>query len=179
MNTTEEKIKEMVVEAVGVGMKPLAESINTRFDVVDARFDTVDKKFNEVDARFDVMDKKFEDIDVRFDRVDGKFDEVDKRFDIVDRKFDFVKLRFDSIDSQFQGISDDIRLMGQKIYDKIDENTDEVRRDFGALVEDVRDVIKAGSEQFNMGYERNGEAHDRFDSTLTRHDTRITSLERR
>ncbi|MEJ6513908.1 MAG: hypothetical protein QNL84_05280, partial [Acidimicrobiia bacterium] len=45
-----------------------------KFESIDARFDKVDAKFESIDARFDKVDAKFESIDARFDKVDAKFD---------------------------------------------------------------------------------------------------------
>ena len=41
-------------------------------ELLEERFDGVDRRFDEVDRRFDEVHRRFEQVDRRFDRVEGE-----------------------------------------------------------------------------------------------------------
>ncbi|MHA1584437.1 MAG: hypothetical protein ACTSWL_04225 [Promethearchaeota archaeon] len=104
------------VVATREDIKDLIQEMDKRFEVVDKRFEAMqkqmdkrfeamqkqmDKRFDAVDKRFEVVDKRFEamqkQMDKRFDAVDKRFDAVDKRFDIQDKNFDQINGKLDSL----------------------------------------------------------------------------------
>ena len=54
---------------IKAGQKALKELMEDRFDQVDKRFEQVDKRFEQVDKRFEQVDKRFEQVDKRFEQM--------------------------------------------------------------------------------------------------------------
>jgi chaperonin cofactor prefoldin len=59
----------------------LRTDMNTRFDLVDNRFDEVNQRFDLVDNRFDEVNQRFDRLETRFDGLESRFDRLETRFD--------------------------------------------------------------------------------------------------
>jgi uncharacterized coiled-coil protein SlyX len=72
----------------------LEQSMNRRFDQVDARFVQMDARFAQIDARFAQIDASS---DTRFAQIDRRFLQIDDRFTQVDGHILQVAARVDRL----------------------------------------------------------------------------------
>ena len=114
------------------GVEELAERMDERFDLVDARFELVDKRFDDVSAEFQRIDKRFDDVSAEFHRID--------------KRFDAVSAEFQRIDSRFQNVEADIR----EIRGDLESKTEKIRSELQSTSESLSGDIK--SMQRNMLY---------------------------
>lgn len=72
-------------------MVRVEEELKSQRELMEVKFDAVDRRFQAVDARFEAMDKRFEELihhmDKRFESTDRRFEAMDKRFDDMHESF--------------------------------------------------------------------------------------------
>ena len=54
--------------------------MEVRFEAVDRRFEAVDWRFEDVNTRFEDMNTRFEDMNTRFEDMNNRFGDMDRRF---------------------------------------------------------------------------------------------------
>lgn len=64
----------------------LRELMQVRFDAVDKQFEAVDRRFEEIDRRLDVIDARLEELSRRLDLVERRLDVVERRLDELDSR---------------------------------------------------------------------------------------------
>ena len=138
-----------IIEAlteIKIGQKALKELMNERFNQIDKRFEQVDKRFEQVDKRFEQVDKRFEQVDKRFEQVDKRFEQVNKRFEQVDKRFEQVDKRFEQMLNLVLSLFGSlmaliIAVLGYSIWDrrtvtkKVSKRVDKIEEDL-----DIKDI---------------------------------------
>ena len=61
--------------------------MEVRFEAVDRRFEAVDRRFEDVNTRFEDMNTRFEDMNARFGDTNNRFEDMNNRFGDMDRRF--------------------------------------------------------------------------------------------
>ena len=54
--------------------------MEVRFEAVDRRFEAVDRRFEDVNTRFEDMNTRFGDMNNRFEDMNNRFGDMDRRF---------------------------------------------------------------------------------------------------
>lgn len=97
-----ETIDEQLLER----MVRIEEELKSQRELMEIKFDAVDRRFEAVDARFEAQDARFVSINARFEAVDKRFESMDARFVSMDARFEDLihhsDRRFDDMHSSFR-----------------------------------------------------------------------------
>ena len=143
---------------------------DSKFEIIDKRFDEIDNKFEIIDKRFDEIDNKFEAIDNKFGEDDSKFASIDDKFDVVNQKIEDVKeeLRIEmkqEMNNMEKRILDQLFLFEQEYGTKIDAIFDAVTLELDKNLEKSVKIRKLDGRM------------DRCEATLFNHEKRISNFE--
>ena len=83
------------------------------------------------------LDQQFGGVNRRFEQVDQRFEQVDQHFVQIDQRFESIDRRFEGVDRQFA----DMRR-------EMSERSEEVKRHFGVLTEELRRQLQLVAEGF-------------------------------
>ena len=78
--------------------------MEVRFEAVDRRFEAVDRRFEEVNTRFEDMNTRFEDMNTRFEDMNTRFEDMNARFGDTNNRFEDMNNRFGDMDRRFSGM---------------------------------------------------------------------------
>jgi len=120
----EEGHKEILkrIDQLSADMRDGFRKVDIRFEKVDERFEKLEQK---MDERFEKIEQK---MDERFEKVDERFEKIEQK---MDERFEKVDDRFESMDKKFDGKI-------ENLSEKLDRNTEELRKDIANLRTDVR-----------------------------------------
>ncbi|NPV39691.1 hypothetical protein BREVNS_0083 [Brevinematales bacterium NS] len=71
------------LQALRNDLKTVVEVMNSRFEAIDKRFEDMNKRFEAIDKRFEDMNKRFEDMNKRFEDMNKRFEDINKRFTML------------------------------------------------------------------------------------------------
>ena len=112
----EEKVERKLMET-----QPIWSHIVSQFDVMNARFDSLDQqitvRFDSVDARLDRVEKRLDLIEVRLDRVEERLDRVEVRLDRVEERLGVVGVRLEKV----EGRLDQVEVRLEKVETRLDK----------------------------------------------------------
>jgi len=94
------------------GFDEVYEKMDKRFaethEIMNKRFEIVDKRFEEINQRFELIDKRFEAIDRRFDLVDKRLEKIEAQ---IDQKFDKLITTLDHFLKRMTDLEDEFTIM--------------------------------------------------------------------
>lgn len=82
----------------------ILKDMQSRFDRLEGRFDSLEGKVDRLEGRFDKLEGKVDRLEGRFDKLEGKVDGLEGRFDKLERKADKHDERFDKLEKGQDGI---------------------------------------------------------------------------
>ena len=80
------------------------EDLKTLVDLIDRRFQDVNRRFEDINHRFQDVNKRFEDINHRFEDVNKRFEDVNHRFEDINRRFEDINKRFEEVNRRFEDL---------------------------------------------------------------------------
>lgn len=127
----EEGHKEILkrIDQLSADMRDGFRKVDIRFEKVDERFEKLEQK---MDERFEKIEQK---MDERFEKMDERFEKVDERFEKIEQKMDE---RFEKVDDRFESMDKKFDGKIENLSEKLDRNTEELRKDIANLRTDVR-----------------------------------------
>ena len=122
----------------------------------------------------DVMNSKFEKIDKRLDNIDGRLDGIDDRLDGIDDRLDGIDDRLDNMDIRITKIDADNKEAHEKILEELQKQGNTLTRletefaDKIAILFDANEYARDRMHLFGNQQLRFSEQLEKFSHRLTR-----------
>ena len=72
----------------------IEEELHSQRQLMEARFEAVDRRFEDANSRFGDINKRFEDMNVRFGDMNSRFEDMNVRFGDMNNRFEDMNRRF-------------------------------------------------------------------------------------
>ena len=115
-------------------LQNIVQVLQPKFDQIDRRFEQIDRRFEKIEIRLDQIDRRFEQIDLRFEQVDLRFQEVDKQFLDMTKWIGGLMNNFVTR-SEFQSLIDEMNAGFDAIMNHLADLKSYMERKFGDIDE--------------------------------------------
>lgn len=111
----EEKVERKLMET-----QPIWSHILSQFDVMNARFDSLDQqitvRFDSVDARLVRVEERLDRVEVRLDRVEERLGAVEVRLEKVEGRLDQVEVRLEKVETRLGKVETTLGKVQYELY---------------------------------------------------------------
>lgn len=125
----------------------------------------------------DVMNSRFEQVDKRLDGIDERLDGIDERLDGIDERFDGIDNRLDNMDIRITRMVADNKEAHEKILEELQKQGNTLTRletDYGNKIAILFDANQATNDRMDLF--RNQQL--RFADQLEKFSYRLSSVEK-
>lgn len=158
-------------------MKNQEITLQTVLNVMNSKFEKIDKRLDSIDSRIDSIDDRLDGIDNRLDGIDNRLDGIDNRLDGIDNRLDGIDNRLDNMDIRITKIDADNKEVHEKILEELQKQGNTLTRletEFGnkiAILFDANDYTRDRLHLF-------GNQQLRIAEQLEKFSYRISALEK-
>ena len=141
-------------------------TLQTVLDVMNSKFEKIDKRLDGIDNRLDGIDDRLDGIDDRLDGIDNRLDGIDNRLDGIDNRLDNMDIRITRMDA-------DNKEAHEKILEELQKQGNTLTRlesEFGnkiAILFDANDYARDRMHLFGNQQLRFAEQLEKFSHRLS------------
>ena len=141
-------------------------TLQTVLDVMNSKFEKIDKRLDGIDNRLDGIDNRLDGIDNRLDGIDDRLDGIDDRLDGIDNRLDNMDIRITRMDA-------DNKEAHEKILEELQKQGNTLTRlesEFGnkiAILFDANDYARDRMHLFGNQQLRFAEQLEKFSHRLS------------
>ena len=152
-------------------------TLQTVLDVMNSKFEKVDKRLDGIDNRLDGIDNRLDGIDDRLDGIDDRLEGVDNRLNGIDDRLDDIDSRLDNMDIRITRIDADNKESHEKILEELQKQGNTLTRietEFGDKISILFDANDYNRDRMHLF----GNQQLRFAEQLEKFSHRLSAVEK-
>ena len=152
-------------------------TLQTILDVMNSKFEKLDKRLDCIDSRLDGIDNRLSIVESRLDAVENRLCTVESRLDAVENRLSTVESRLDNIDIRITRLAADNNEAHEKIFEELQKQGNVLTRleeEFGSKISILFDATQAIRDRLHLF----GNQQLRFSEKLSNFSSRLSAVEK-